>query len=123
MKYEDILNKILEINQKFERCDKENTSELYFEMLHSYLIEILSACTEEQYNNLTKPFRETIKKFEDKLLDCCSMTYCENYQDYIKEHGLFMKLSEENPHDRIKTITKCKRRIGFELEKEEGTTI
>lgn len=123
MKYEEILNKILEINQKFVKADKENTPELYFEILHSYLIEILSGATEEQYNDLVKPFRETLKKFEKELLDCCSMTYYENYQEYIKEHGLFRKTQEKEFKDQIKTVTKCKQTIGYIVEADEGLNI
>lgn len=123
MKYEEILNRILEINQQFVKTDKENTPELYFEMLHSYLIEILGGITEEQYNDFAKPFRQTLKKFEKELLDCCSMTYYEDYQEYIKEHGLFMKIKEKDYKDKIKTTTKCKQKIGYIVETEEGLNI
>lgn len=105
MKHEEILNKILEINQKFMKTDKENTSELYFEMLHACLIEIVSVFTEDQFNELAKPFRITLKKLENNLLDCCSMTYCENYQEYIKEHGLFKKKQEKCVEDEINLLS------------------
>ncbi|MBO5949050.1 hypothetical protein J6Q66_09485 [bacterium] len=101
MRYEEILNKILEINQKFERCNKENASELYFEMLHSNLIEILSGCTEEQFNESTLFFQTTFKKLEKDILEYCSKIYMENYQEYIKEHGLFIKKQEEYIEDEI----------------------
>lgn len=119
MKYEDALNKILEINQKFEKAKKENASELYFEVLHAYMVEIRSGITEEQFNELTIIFQQAINKLEKDLLDHCSMTYNENYVDYLKEHELFRKKSEENSQDKIKTVTRCKQEIGFKIRGDE----
>ena len=89
MKFETALNFILDINEKFKKCDKENTSDIYFEVLHSSLTKIIGGYTEEQYNKFPKPFRETIEKLERKILDCCSMTYYENFKEYVSENGRF----------------------------------
>jgi len=123
MKYEEVLNSVLEISREFSKADKENTPEIYFEILHSYLIEIISGYTEESFHKLTQPFSQTLMKLEKQLLDCCSMTYYKEYQEYIKEKGLFREKKETKPEDKIKIITKCKQPIGYIVEADEGLNI
>lgn len=120
MKFEAELNFILDINEKFKKCDKENASDIYFEVLHASLAKIISAYTEEQYKKLPLPFRETIEKLEREILDCCSMTYVENYDLYVKEEGRFYK---DESTDKTKMKTKCKQTIGFVVDADEGLNV
>ena len=120
MKFEAELNFILDINEKFKKCDKENTSDIYFEVLHASLIKIKSSYTEEQYKRLPLPFRDTIEKLEREILECCSMTYIENYDEYVKIDGVFYK---DESIDKTKMKTKCKQTIGYIVDRNEELNI
>ncbi len=91
MKFETALSLILDINEKYERSDRDKFSENYYEMLHATLFEIISGYTEETFNSIPASYRVTIEKLENEILDCCSKTYVDNYYEYIKENGKFMK--------------------------------
>ena len=105
MKFENAFSFILDINERFRKCNKETKQDMYFEILHSSLTAFISELTEEQYNKFQKPFRETVEKLEREILNCCSKTYCEDYKEYLEENGRF-KVNEENTgfltdHDRF----------------------
>lgn len=120
MKFESALNLILDINEKYERCDKKNTSERYFDVLHTSLFEIIRGYTEEQYNNFPESCRDTIMRLELDILDCCSKNYREKFETYINENGRFYKGKTK---EKSRMVTKCKHQIGFNVNFEEEASL
>ena len=123
MNLEKSLSLVLEVNEKFEKSDKEKTAEIYFDVLHATLFEIINGCTEEQFNSIPAPYRVTIEKLEKEIFEFCSTNYQTIYDEYVKDEGVFYKKPKEKVEDKPKIITKCKQTIGFIVEADEGLNI
>ena len=113
MKLETFLNLFLSVNDKFKKIQNDENNELYCEVLHSTLTQIFKDLTEERYNSIPLPTRQTIEKLENQILARVSIEYRQAVEDFRKENGKFMK---KNLAKRLKAP------IGFNRNWEEELT-
>lgn len=85
MKLENILNIIIDINEKINTYEDLRKPASYYEVLHMSLSAIVLDMTEEQYKTMPLPYRMTIEKLEENILENCSKMYMQNYQECIKK--------------------------------------
>ena len=119
MKKESIIKMVLDIGEKFEKSDKEETYEIFYEVLHSSLFAIIKDFTEEEFELIPAPYRVTINKLEKEILEFCSKKYQDEFNIYVEEYGRFYVKKNNKPEEKNRIITKCKQPIGFITQEDE----
>ena len=114
MTIKEVCDMVLNINEKFY-TNKDTMNEDYFNVLHSCLYEMVRTVTEENYLKLPQSTRFSLEKLEEEIFNKTSNDYKKQYEAALEVHGRFYK--------RVEVNKKEKRKIGFVLENEEGTTI
>ena len=120
MKVESFLKIIIDISEKFEKCNEDKTSTLHYETLHMSLAVCLREITEEQYNSIPMLYRKTYEKLEKAILEHVSSDYEVEYVATILEQGKFKPEIRKEPS---RIVTKCKHKIGFVSDYEEETSL
>jgi len=120
MRLGSFLSFVIDVSEKFDKCNDGSASALYYETLHMSLSVMLKEMTEDQYRSIPLVHRKIYEKLERSIFQYVSKEYQQEYVQYLLENGKYLIASNEAIKQEPKMVTKCKHTIGFtaDLDKE-----